>query len=160
MSYFILHILSLSVLSYQYQYCLISIIKAYQPQAFVYKTPSIAHSLLVDKMEIPRVFILIGICTTGIGCTALCQRSFGIMACYGTYVNPVHCPEKKLVINSALSVINLTKCKSSKILTIIFNKECPLTVQASRPILVIPTICSDRVQPSRFRVNVRSDLTE
>ena len=107
-------------------------------------------------MEIPRVFILIGISTIGIGCTALCQRSFGIMACYGTYVNPVQCPERKLVINSALSVINLRKCKSTKILTIIFNKECPLTVQASRPILVIPAICSDRVQPSKFRANVRS----
>ena len=111
-------------------------------------------------MEILRVFILIGVCSTGIECTALCQSSFGIMACYGAYVNPIECPEKKLVINSSLSVINLTKCKSSKILTIFFNKECPLTVQASRPILVIPTICSDRVQPSKFRVNVRSDVTE
>ena len=137
-----------------------TIIRTYQSQAFVYIT-SIAHSLLADKMEMLHgVFTLIGICATGIGCTALCQRSFGIMACYGTYVNPEHCPDKKLVINSALSVINLRKCKSSKILTIIFNKECPLTVQASRPILVIPRICSDRVQPSKFRVNVRSDVTE
>ena len=105
------------------------------------------------KMAVIVILVLIGICTINIGVSGMCQHNFDIMACYGSYVNPVECPRKKLIINSSLSVINLARCKSGNVLTIFFNKECPLTVRVVRPILTIPSACADRVLPSKYRTN-------
>ena len=85
------------------------------------------------------------------GYSGMCQYNFDVMACYGPYVNPQNCPRKKLIINSPLSVVNLAKCRSTNVLTILFNKQCPLTIQAARPILTIPPICLDRVSPPEYR---------
>ena len=103
------------------------------------------------KMAIIIALILIAICSIDDCYSGMCQYNFDVMACYGSYVNPLNCPRKTLIINSPLSVINLAKCRSTNVLTILFNKQCPLTIRAARPISTIPAICLDRVSPPEYR---------
>ena len=81
---------------------------------------------------------------------ASCGSNFGILVCYGMKIVPRFCPDKTLKVNSPRTVIDLSKCPA--IDTIIFEKECAISITVIVPTGTLPPECALAIQPPQYRI--------
>ena len=86
----------------------------------------------------------------------VCETSFGVTACYGVKITftPAISPDSVVKINSPRTTINLSKCPSTETLTIIFEKDCAISISVSHPTLTLPPECVFAVSPEEYRISV------
>ena len=89
--------------------------------------------------------------------SAVCGNNFGVTVCYGTKIVPLlrFCPDRILRVNSPRTTVDLSNCPAiDDTLTIIFEKECAVIINVTRPTTTLPPECAFVILPVEYRILV------